>query len=82
MTGHGGFSSLDMGFRISYLIIGAAVLAYYLWVMHYLPFADWTWEQRATLLLLIGLACHNSNAIIMLLLCYFYAIAASILILF
>jgi len=58
--GHSGYSSLDMGFRITFLILGLILLSYFLWRMHYIPMNDWAWEQRSIALLLVGLVCFNN----------------------
>jgi len=57
---HIGFSTLEMGFRVTYLIITTFVIMFLLFRIYNISYNDWSWEQRAAVLLLIGLVLYNN----------------------
>lgn len=57
---HDGFSSLELGFRTTFMFVTCAVIAATFWGLRHSPVAEWSWEQRALALLLFGLLLLNS----------------------
>eukprot|EP01112_Ceratiomyxa_fruticulosa_P021555 TRINITY_DN7629_c0_g1_i1.p1 TRINITY_DN7629_c0_g1~~TRINITY_DN7629_c0_g1_i1.p1 ORF type:complete len:453 (-),score=56.29 TRINITY_DN7629_c0_g1_i1:103-1461(-) len=51
---HVGFSKLEIAFRTIYLILTAFLFGFYLYKMKPVPSAEWSWEQRALVILFIG----------------------------
>jgi len=57
--GSDGFANMEIGYQITYFIVSVAVMVFYFVKMRKAPTVDWSWEQRALALLLVGLVCHN-----------------------
>eukprot|EP01111_Echinosteliopsis_oligospora_P000199 TRINITY_DN10188_c0_g1_i1.p1 TRINITY_DN10188_c0_g1~~TRINITY_DN10188_c0_g1_i1.p1 ORF type:complete len:464 (+),score=113.67 TRINITY_DN10188_c0_g1_i1:53-1444(+) len=55
-----GYSSLELGWRISMLAITAGVILAFLWAMRNTSFDEWSWEQKAILWLLFALLGYNN----------------------
>ena len=55
-----GFNSIRLGFRITYLVISAALIGFWLYILSYQHHSHWTFEQQSVLILLIGLFSFNN----------------------
>jgi len=58
-SGSDGFARIEIGFLTTYWLISMAITIFYFFKMRKASTADWSWEQRAMGLLLIGLICNN-----------------------
>jgi hypothetical protein len=61
-TGHAGFSTMELALRVIYLFTTCILLVVYLWCMRTTPLDDWSWEQKALAIQLVGLLALNSIA--------------------
>lgn len=60
---HDGFSSLELGLHTTFMFVSCGVLAAVLWGLKRFPTDEWSWEQRALVLLLFGILALNSKYI-------------------
>jgi len=58
--GHTGYSSLELALRIVYLFTASVLLIAFLWHLRGVALEDWAWEQRALVLLLLGVLALNN----------------------
>jgi len=58
--GHTSFSNMDIGLRITFLILGLVLFAFFIWTMYSISLSEWAWEQRSVALLLVGLFSFNN----------------------
>jgi len=58
--GHGGFSSLELALRIVFLFVASVILIAFLWALRKVPMEEWAWEQRALVVMLLGLLALNN----------------------
>jgi len=59
-TGHSGYSTLELALRIVFLFVAAGILIVFLFALRKIAFAEWAWEQRALVLLLLALIGFNN----------------------
>lgn len=58
--GHDDFSSLEIAFRVIYMVISVALFGFFFYTMKKVPLADWTWEQRAMCIMIGALVSFNN----------------------
>jgi hypothetical protein len=59
-TGHAGYSTLELALRVVFLFITCILLVVFLWFMRAQPMDEWAWEQKALVILLLGLLGLNN----------------------
>ena len=53
------FTDMELGFRLSYLLVCLTLLILFLWRLRKAPVSDWEYEQKGVALLILALVCLN-----------------------
>ncbi len=60
-TGHSKYSSMELALRLVFLFVAAILLIVFLWFLRINSMEEWAWEQRAVVVLLIGVLALNGG---------------------